>query len=432
MSIYSQRRTALFQSHDKNSVIIIVGNSQKVRSKNIKYHFRPDNDFFYFTGFNEPDAVAVFRPHHQNPYTLFVRGKDAAAEVSFGARAGEQGAVEKYGADFAYDIKSLNNVLPTLLENRTQVFYLDEQELYASQILKWIAQQRRHSGFDVIKRYRQLLPFQSYAHNKRVIKESNELSLIRHAVEASTHAHKQVMKTCRPGINETFLAATFDYEIAKHNCQDVAYPSIVAGGNNGCCLHYEENNCVLNDGEMLLIDAGAEYQQYCADITRTYPINGKFTESQKVIYELVLLALDTAIARVEPGLSWHLIYQTCVEVMTKGLIELGILKCSYDEAIASEAHKQFTVHKTGHWLGMDVHDVGDYHDADGLWRKLKENMVFTIEPGIYIPDTCQDVDEKWRGIAVRIEDDILVTSSGCENLSAGVPRTVKEIEQWMQ
>lgn len=431
MNIFQQRRERLYQDFDQQSVIIIVGNTQKVRSKNIKYHFRPDNDLFYYTGFEEPNAVAVLRPHHKEPFAMFVRGKDVAAEVSFGERAGELGVQEKFGADIAYDIEKVYTVLPHLLEERTKVYYLDEQEEYANNILSWIAHQRRNTGFDVIKHYRQLLPFQPYIHNQRVIKDEVEISRIRHAVEASVHAHKQVMKKCRPGMNEGQLAALFDFEIASFGCKEVSYPSIVAGGRNGCCLHYENNNCELNNGEMLLIDAGAEYQYYCADITRTYPINGKFSDAQKTIYQLVLLALDSAISNIKPGVSWNGIYQTCVEVMTKGLIELGILKCSFEQAIASEAYRKFTVHKTGHWLGMDVHDVGAYHDAKGEWRLLQENMVFTVEPGIYIPEDCLDVEEKWRGIAVRIEDDILVTADGCENLSSGVPRTVEEIEAWM-
>lgn len=432
MTEFYARREKLMQQLDGDSVVIVVGNCAKTRSKNINYHFRPDNDLYYLTGFNEPNAVALLRPKHENEFVLFVRENDAAAETSFGARAGLSGAKEYYQANEAFCIKDIHTELPNLLEQRSKVYLLDEQEFYSDYTNAWLHHQRRTTGFDIPKVYRQLLPLQPIIHNARVIKSNNEIALIRHAVQASIHGHKAMMRLCKPMMNELQLQAIFDREIANFGCRAVAYPSIVASGNNGCCLHYEENNSLLNNGDLVLIDAGAEYQQYCSDITRTWPINGKFTQAQQQIYQLVLAAIDAAIMKIKPGLAWNEIYQTCMQVLAKGLIELGILSGSFEEVMKNECYRQFTVHKTGHWLGMDVHDVGSYHDENNKWRFLEENMVFTIEPGLYFPLDCMDVDEKWRGIAVRIEDDILVTATGYENLSAAIPRTVTEIESYMQ
>lgn len=438
MDNFYARRQLLMQQLDNDSVVIIVGNCAKTRSKNINYHFRPDNDLYYLTGFTEPNAVAVLRPEHELEFVLFVRENNAAAETSFGARAGLEGAKVNFQANDAFSIADIHQQLPRLLEQRHKVYLLDEQEFYSEHVSAWLHQQRRTTGFDIPKVYRQLLPLQPLIHNARVIKSDDEVALIRHAVQASIHGHKAMMQQCRPMMNELQLQAIFDREIANFGCRAVAYPSIVAGGNNGCCLHYEENNSTLNNGDLVLIDAGAEYQQYCSDITRTWPINGKFTEPQQQIYQLVLAAIDAAIAKVKPGLVWNEIYQTCMQVLAQGLIELGIISGSFDEVMQSESYRQFTVHKTGHWLGMDVHDVGSYHEdsryheSNSHWRLLEENMVFTIEPGLYFPSDCLDVAEQWRGIAIRIEDDILVTATGHENLSAAIPRTLDEIEAFMQ
>jgi len=431
MDTFQQRRAWLEQQLDSDSVVILVGNTAKTRSKNIKYHFRADNDLYYMTGFTEPDAVAVLRPGHPQAFVLFVRPNDAAAETSFGTRAGLPGAKTLFNADQSYAIDDLERELPELLMGRSKVYYHDEQGIYSDRIIDWLNQQRRSTGFDIIKEYRQLLPLAPILHNKRVFKSKEEIILIRRAVKASSVAHKKVMASIKPGMNERQLSAIFDREIAEYDCFEVCYPSIVASGNNACCLHYEDNNCTVRDGQMLLIDAGAEYRFYCSDITRSYPVNGRFSKEQARLYQLVLDALDAAIAKVEPGLSWDVIYQTCMQVMAKGLIELGLLSGSLEQVMADESYREFTVHKTGHWLGMDVHDVGAYHDKDGNWLSLQPNMVFTIEPGIYIPEHCQTVDEKWRGIGIRIEDDILVTASGHENLSRAIPRSVKEIESFM-
>ncbi|WP_028768461.1 aminopeptidase P N-terminal domain-containing protein [Shewanella fidelis] len=429
--VYQLRREALLAELPEGSLAIIAGYQQKVRSKNIKYHFRQDNDFLYLTGFDEPDAVAVLIKRQTCEYLLFCRPKDQTQEVSFGERAGVAGAVAIYGADKGYSINDFEAQLLPLLQNIANLYISDELGRFSSQLVNWANHQRLHCSFDTPKQFTHIIPLAEILHKKRVIKRQDELEKIRAAVSASINAHKAVMKACRPGVNERELSSLFDFTIAKYGCNDVAYPNIVAGGNNACCLHYEDNNCELLSGQMLLIDAGGEFQHYAADITRSYPVNGRFTAEQKAIYQLVLSALDQAIAKVKPGARWELLYETCMQVMAQGLKELGLLTGSIDEIMATESYKRFTVHKTGHWLGMDVHDVGPYHDQQGNWRQLEAGMVFTIEPGIYIPLNADDVPEAYRGMGIRIEDDILVTDSGYENLSADVPRTVQEIEQFM-
>ncbi|WP_394204139.1 aminopeptidase P N-terminal domain-containing protein [Shewanella waksmanii] len=429
-NIYQQRRKTLLAQLPKDSIAIIVGYQQKVRSKNIKYHFRQDNDFYYLTGFNEPEAIAVLE-QSSGRYHLFCRPKDPAQEVSFGARAGVEGAISIHGADKAYPLVEFEEVLLTLIANCPNLYISDELGRFSSQLLCWTNQQRLTCSFDTPKCFTSVHPLAEILHPMRVIKQDEEIALIRSAVNASIAGHVAVMSNCQPNTNERQLASLFNYTVAQYGCDDVAYPNIVAGGNNAICLHYEENCCDLNDGEMLLIDAGGEYQHYAADITRTYPVNGQFNQQQKTIYNIVLAALDAAIAKVKPGTPWNHLYETCMRVMAEGLLEVGLLDGNIEEIMQNESYKRFTVHKTGHWLGMDVHDVGPYHDVQGKWRTLEPGMVFTIEPGIYIPADAEDVPKAFRGMGIRIEDDILVTDDGHENLSAQVPRTVNEIEALM-
>ncbi|MBT1446494.1 aminopeptidase P N-terminal domain-containing protein [Shewanella sp. JM162201] len=430
-ALYFARRKALLDALPDGSLVVMAAYSQKVRSKNIKYHFRQDNDFLYLTGFGEPDAFAlVYREHTDDRLVLFCRPRDKDAEVSFGRRSGPEGAVADYGADAAFTIDEFEPTLLTLLKGKTRIYVSDELNRLPN-LWQLINRERFQTPFDVPKAYRQLATLASVLHPMRVIKSETEISLIRHAANASVAGHKALMQAAAPGINEAVLAATFMLEIAKHGCVDVGYPNIVAAGNNACCLHYEENCCTVNDGELVLVDAGAEYCHYSADITRTFPANGKFSQAQRRLHDLVLSALDAAIAKVKPGTRWNVLYETCMEVMAKGLIELGLLQGSLDEVMKSESYRRFTVHKTGHWLGMDVHDVGPYQDDSGDWRALEPGMVFTIEPGIYIPADAMDVAAEYRGIGIRIEDDILVTTNGCENLSAACPRSSDEIEAFM-
>lgn len=429
--IYKQRRIALLNQLPKNSLVLLAGYQQKVRSKNIKYHFRQDNNFFYLTGFDEPDAIALIVKAETTSFHLFLRPKDKVQEVNFGNRAGITGAIEHYNADHAYPVSGFTTQLLRLMEGVTSLYVCDENNRFSSDIVSW-ANHHRHSGsFDTPKQFVAIKQLAEVLHQHRLVKTEDEINNIRHAVKASTFAHKKVMQACSPDINERELSALFNFSIAKGGCSEVAYPNIVASGNNACCLHYEDNCCELKDGQMLLIDAGAEYQYYASDITRSYPVNGKFSDEQTAIYQIVLNALDRAIEIVKPGLSWNSINETCMKVMANGLKELGLLTGSIEHIMTTESYKRFTVHKTGHWLGMDVHDVGPYHDTAGNWRRLESGMVFTIEPGIYIPVDATDVPEVYRGMGIRIEDDVLVTDTGCENLSKAIPRTVDEIEAIM-
>ncbi|TDF34490.1 M24 family metallopeptidase [Alteromonadaceae bacterium M269] len=431
MTLYQQRREWLLSQIEEDSVVILVGNTEKVRNKNILYPFRQDHDFYYLTGFAEPDAVAVLRPGSDQPFVLFNQPNDEYQEVWFAARSGQKGAVEKFGADKAYDIAKLEQQLPALLGLRKHVYLSDELGLYQHRLFDWLHSQRKQAKFDQPKIFRTLHSVLPYIQNKRRIKTTEELSLLKHAVNASVDAHKHVMSICKPGMTEQQITAEFFNRAASHGCSDVGYPTISAAGNNACCLHYSENRDALREGELLLLDAGGDYNYYTADITRTFPINGTFTSSQRDIYQLVLNSLDAAIETVKPGASWNSMYPMAMKVLAEGLIDLDILKCSLDEALETKVYEQFTLHKTGHWLGMDVHDVGAYLDESGDWVSLQPNMVFTIEPGLYFPMHCQQVDEKWRGMGVRIEDDILVTETGYENLSAAAPRTIADIESVM-
>lgn len=431
MSVYQKRREELLAQLPSDSVVILIGNTEKVRNKNINYPFRQDHDFYYLTGFEEPEAVAVLRPNSDAPYILFNQPKDEFQETWFAARSGQQGAVEIHGADQAFDIANFEQILPDLLESRAHIYLSDELGLYQHKVSDWLNSQRKAAKFDEQKVFRSLHSVLPLIQNRRRIKDASELALLRQALRASNTGHQHLMSICKPGITEQEMAAEFYNQISKFGCQDVGYPTILAAGNNACCLHYDINRGTLQDGELVLVDAGGDYKYYTADITRTYPVNGKFTAEQKDVYQIVLEALDTAIATVKPGASWNSMYPAAMKVLAQGLIDLKILTQPLDQVMEQELYKPFTLHKTGHWMGMDVHDVGTYRHADGSWVDLQQDMVFTIEPGLYFPKGMKGVDERWHGMGVRVEDDILVTADGCENLSAEVPRTVADIEDFM-
>ncbi|MBY5993970.1 aminopeptidase P N-terminal domain-containing protein [Ferrimonas balearica] len=426
---HQARRRALCHQLDANCAVILAAAPQRTRSKNQPYRFVQDKDFLYFTGFDEPDAVAVIRPGHAEPFVLFCRPRDPEAETSFGARLGPQGVVDTLGADRGYPLAQLDEVLPTLLEGRTRVLLGDEEQRLTQRAWGWANQQRRSTKFDQRRHFRSLEPLAGVAHEMRVIKSETEIALLRHAVSAACDAHRVVMTHTAPGVNERQLSQAFNATLAHWGCESDPYPNIVAGGERALCLHYDCNDQPLLAGELLLIDAGAEYQGYASDITRTYPVSGRFSAPQRQLYELVLSALDAAIAEVAPGVPWGRLYDTACRVLTQGLLELGILEGELETLLDQQAHKRFSVHKTGHFLGLDVHDVGQYRQADGQWRPLAPGMVLTLEPGLYIPSDAEDLDPRWRGIAVRVEDDILVTHTGAENLSASAPRTVDELER---
>jgi Xaa-Pro aminopeptidase len=431
-SEFKKRRQRLMQHIGKGNIALIGSASERTRNRDVNYPFRQDSDFYYLTGFNEPDSLAVFIPgRKQGEYILFCREFDEKKALWEGAHAGLEGATARYKADDSFPIDDLDDILPGMLEDKGKVYYpIGRDSDLDHNLLVWINHIRSQSRTGVTAPG-ELASLEHILHEMRLFKSPEEIKLMRCAAEVSANAHVKAMQKCKPGMYEYQIEAELIYNFIQGGLRAVAYPSIVAGGNNACVLHYTENADKLKSGDLLLIDAGAECDHYAADITRTFPVSGRFTEPQKQLYQLVLDAQAAAIAQVKPGLPWHMAHDASVEVLTKGLVSLGLLKGKVSKLIKEEKYKQFYMHRIGHWLGMDVHDVGDYK-LDKEWRLLEPGMVLTIEPGLYIPADCQTVDEQWRGIGIRIEDDVLVTEDGYEILTNGVPKTIAEIESIMQ
>jgi Xaa-Pro aminopeptidase len=430
-SDFKQRRRQLMQRMKKKSVALLASAPASIRNRDTEYPYRQHSDFFYLTGFNEPDSVAVFAPgRKQGEFVLFCREFDPQKAIWTGKHAGLEGARETFGADEAFPITELDKHLPGMLENRDRVYFpighdpgLDRHVMAAVNDVRSRARTGVQAPYEFVALEHEL-------HEQRLFKAPAEIRLMRKAAEVSVLAHKRAMRACKPGRHEYEIEAELLHEFALHGLRSPAYPCIVAGGENACVLHYTENSARLEDGDLLLIDAGAECGNYAADITRTFPVSGKFSESQRLIYELVLDAQYAAIEEVRPGRRWIDPHEAAVKVLTKGLVKLGLLEGKVSRLIKDEAYKKFYMHRTGHWLGMDVHDVGLYM-IDGEWRELEPDMVLTVEPGLYIAPDCTDVDPRWRGIGVRIEDDALVTRDGCEILTAGLPKAVADIEAFM-
>ena len=428
---FKRRRAQLMRMMGKNAIAIVPTSPERVRNRDVHYPFRPDSDFYYLTGFNEPEAVAVLIPGRKTAeYILFCRQRDPEREQWDGRRAGQEGAIRDYGADDSFPIEDLDDILPRMLEQCERVFYamgcdpdLDHR------MSEWIGKVRSRARSGIQGPF-EFFALDHYLHDMRLYKSRSEIATMRKAARISAAAHGQLMRTCRPGMHEYQLQADFEHACAKKGATRQAYPSIVGGGNNACVLHYIENNAELRDGDLVLIDAGCELDCYASDITRTFPINGQFTEPQRQLYQLVLDAQHAAIDAVRPGNSWHAPHEAAVKVLTRGLVKLGLLKGQPARLVKKEAYNKFYMHKTGHWLGMDVHDVGDYK-VDGAWRMLEAGMVLTVEPGLYIPEGMRGVAKKWQGIGIRIEDDVLVTKDGHEVLTSDAPKEIDEIEALM-
>ncbi|MGD2083829.1 MAG: Xaa-Pro aminopeptidase [Chromatiales bacterium] len=428
---FRRRRRQLMRMMGPRSVAIVPAAPVQVRNRDVDYPYRPDSDFFYLTGFHEPEAVAVLIPgRKQAEYILFCREKDLEKEVWDGARAGQEGAIEYYGADDSFPIGDIDDILPRMLEDRERVFYamgcnpeLDKRLMDWMNRLRCQARSGVHPPLEFVA-------LDHYLHDMRVFKTRSELKAMRQAARISARAHRRLMQFCRPGTREYQMEAEFAHECAMHGARHQAYPAIVGGGQNACVLHYVDNREELRDGDLVLVDAGCEYDMYASDITRTYPVGGRFSEAQRQLYELVLEAQAAAIAKVRPGNHWDDPHQAAVRVITKGLVELGLLKGRVQTLVKKEAYKRFYMHRTGHWLGMDVHDVGDYK-IDGQWRLLEPGMVLTVEPGVYVTAGSRGVAKKWWNIGIRIEDDVAVTRDGCEVLSADAPKAVAEVEALM-
>ena len=426
---FAQRRKNLMDQIGNNAIAIIPSADIKIRNRDAEFAFRQDSDFLYLTGFNEPKAVAVLVPgREESEYILFCREKDPKTEQWTGRMAGLEGATDLYNADDAFPIDDIDEILPGLMENRSKVFYsVGNNADFDKQVISWVNSLRAKVR-NGVQAPHEFISLDVFLHEMRLFKSPQEQQLMRDAATVSVKAHERAMKICKPGMMEYEIEAEYLHEFKKAG-MEVAYTPIVGGGEWGCILHYIENNDVLKDNELLLIDAGAENQGYASDITRTFPTNGIFTEPQRQLYQVVLDSQYAALEQCKPGNRWIDPHDAAVKVITTGLIALGLLEGDVDELIADNKYFPFYMHKTGHWLGLDVHDVGDYK-IDDEWRELEAGMTLTVEPGLYISPS-DDVDEKWWNIGIRIEDDVLITKDGHEVLTKNLIKEVDDIEAWM-
>jgi Xaa-Pro aminopeptidase len=427
---FGRRRRQLMRMMGRDSIAIIPTAPEHTRNRDVDYPYRPDSDFYYLTGFAEPEAVAVLMPGHAHgEYLLFCRERDPQMETWNGRRAGTQGAAADYQADDAFPIGDIDDILPGLLEGRDRVYYtMGTHPEFDRRILDWVKRIRAGSRAGA-RAPDEFVSLEHLLHDMRLYKSRSEIRVMRTAASVACRAHRRAMQMCAPGAHEYEIEAELLHEFRRANMVP-AYPAIVGGGENGCILHYTENASVLRDGDLLLIDAGAEYDCYASDVTRTFPVNGKFTSAQRSVYEVVLAAQAAAIAQVKPGNHWNAPHLAAVRALTRGLIRLGLLKGRPAELVKQEAYRRFYMHRTGHWLGLDVHDVGDYK-VGGEWRVLEPGMTLTVEPGLYIPAGSRGIAKKWWNIGIRIEDDVLVTRDGHEVLTGCVPKSVSEIETLM-
>ncbi len=427
---FARRRKRLMTMMGKHSIAIIASAGEVTRSRDTEFPFRQDSDFHYLCGFNEPDAVLVLIPERkQGDFILFNRERDLVKETWHGRRLGQEGVIDQCHASDAFPITDIDEILPGLMEGRQRIFYaIGNNKEFDEQVLGWLNTLRsKMKGTDP---QGEIIDIQHFLHDLRLYKSRSEISLMRKAAKISAEAHKRAMQKTRPGKYEYHIEAELHHEFARRGARFPAYNSIVAGGDNGSILHYVENCDKLRDGDMLLVDAGCEYHGYAADISRTWPINGRYSKAQREVYNWVLKAQEAAIAAVKPGATWAAPHEAAVKVLTKGLVEMGILKGRVPTLIKNEAYKPWYMHKTGHWLGLDVHDVGDYQ-VGGAPRVLEPGMVMTVEPALYFSASDKRVAKKWRGINVRIEDDVLVTKDGYEILTADVPKDADQIETLM-
>ncbi len=428
---FSERRQRLMSQLEENSIAIIPSAKMVIRNRDAEHQFRQDSDFYYLTGFNEPDACLVLIPgREQGEYLMFCRERDREREIWDGYRQGPEGVVKKLGADDAFPIDDIDEILPGLIEGRTRVYSrMGALPEFDRQLMDWVNQIKAKVRTGAVPP-EDFSDISHLLHDLRLIKSKQEIAIMRDAAKISAKAHIRAMQYCKPGVGEYQVEAEIIHEFGTNGARFPAYSSIVGSGKNACILHYVENTKIIEDGDLVLIDAGCELSLYASDITRTFPANGRFTDEQKAIYQVVLDAQYAAIDATRPGNTFNHPHEAALNAIVSGLIELGLLQGSVDENLESESYKEFFMHRTGHWLGMDVHDVGDYK-LGGEWRVLEPGMALTIEPGIYISPDNKDVEEKWRGIGVRIEDDVVVTKSGCDVLTEDVIKEISEIEALM-
>jgi Xaa-Pro aminopeptidase len=424
---FARRRKRVLAALGESALAIIPASVEKLRNRDTPFVFRQDSDFRYLTGFEEPDAFLVLAPKHaEGSSILFVRPRDAAREQWDGRRAGVVGALKDYGVDQAFALDELDAKLPGLLAGREKIYApLGDSMDFAARLFAWLAAVRRlqRGGVKAPSAWLDTAPM---LHEMRLFKDEDELAVMREACRISVEGHRRVMQACRPGMVEYALEAELVHAFRQRGGEP-AFPSIVAGGKNACILHYTENRDVLKKGELVLVDAGCEWGGYCGDVSRTLPVGGRFSEPARDLYAVVLAAQQAAIDAVRLGVSWNSPHEAAVQVLTEGMVELKLLKGKVSKLIEKEAYKRFYMHNSGHWLGMDTHDVGAYK-VDGAWRALEPGMVLTVEPGLYI-DAGRDVPKAFRNIGIRIEDDVLVTREGCEVLTADAPKSIEALEE---
>ena len=427
-TIYKNRRNNLKDLLPENSVLLIPGADTQYRNADSSFPFRQDSNFYYMSGFCEPASLMAIVNNKDGINSIaFVPPKDKLKEIWDGYRAGPIGAVEDFLFDKAFDNTHIDTMLPDILHGSEQVLYpIGKKPGFDQKVIDWTT---AASSKDRHSKSINIMDASSLIGNIRLIKDDHEIDLIRKACDISAEAHIAAMKAVKEGDSEQNIEGLYIHEFSKRGARYPAYNPIVAGGENACVLHYVENNQMLNDSDLLLVDAGCEYEMYAADITRTFPVSGKFSEEQLKVYEIVLEAMNAAIDCVKEGNSVMKPQEISEKVITKGLVKIGLLEGDPEELHKSGAYKDFYMHKIGHWLGLDVHDAGDYMEGSDF-MKFKPGMITTIEPGIYI-SSSMDVDDKWKGIGVRIEDDILVTKDGNENLTKKVPSDPHEIESLM-
>ena len=425
---FSQRRNALMQWMGSDSIAVLPAAPQYIRNRDADYRYRQDSDFYYLSGFAEPESVLCIIPNRPlGEFVLFCRERDREREIWDGYRAGLEGAIEQYGADESYPIAKLDEIMPTLMEGKKKLYGHAD---FDTKVINWLNSIRAKARQGA-KAPAELLMLNHLLHELRLYKSAEELAVMRKAATISANAHIKAMQKAQAGLYEYELEAELMYEFMRHGCVAPAYNTIVGSGHNSCILHYTENRRQMQKGDLVLIDAGAELDHYAADITRTFPVSGRFSAEQKAVYDIVLAAQLAAIAAVTPDNHWDKPHTVAVEILTQGLLDLGLLQGSLEQNLEQSLYREFYMHRTGHWLGMDVHDVGDYKVADE-WRQLEAGMVLTVEPGLYIAPDNERVAAKWRGIGIRIEDDVLVTKTGHEVLTDAAPKSVIDIEQLMQ
>jgi Xaa-Pro aminopeptidase len=421
----------MMKKMEPGSVAVLAGAHEIKRNHDTDFEFRQETDFYYLTRLNEPDCVAIIAPDHpEHKYILFVRPRNREEEIWTGLRTGVEGAVAAHGADAAYDIGRIGELLPKYLQNIDCLYYRFGNDTAFDQLvissIKYIRERIRGG----VRWPTTIIDPANLVHEMRLRKSEEDLRDLRRAVDISAEGHLAAMRHCKPGMYEYELEAVVEFVFRKNGASGVGYPSIVGSGFNTTILHYNTNNDQIHDGDMVLIDAGAEYNVWSGDITRSFPANGKFSRAQQAVYEAVLTANKEVISMVKPGESFMKLHERCVEVIAEQLLKLGLLTGSKSEVVEKESYRKFFMHRTGHWLGMDVHDVGRYKVHDG-WRKLEPGMVFTVEPGLYIAAGMPDVPEEFFNIGIRIEDDVVVTETGYEVLTAKVPKEAREIEAVM-